>query len=632
MVPHLDRVISASLGEAIEARLAAVLGDADEVIVIRELNARIALSGLDLSLDRRVLDRMSAASVDAIAATLARPPDDELVVRFADQAEFVGSFIVDVIAGTAWDRWYFGAFHRHRQADTAATIAEVLDKNRDWVAAIFGWLQRRGSLDAVLALLGEERARELSDAGAAVQERASSDDDVRPLAWAAMALMEALGWDPGGVAEREALERDYLTGDPMPPAWSDRQALTAWVLRFVRFGVARLEAVGSRRAPFDPAAAGVLLRGPLDWLDVESLEPQLGDEAPGAASIHPAGEALSAVLAASHERALERLAELVRGGSVRIGRHESRDAVIVRLLAAIGDVRMGDLDSRGLARAVERVATAFRSAMDGHVDLERIAAALGSASGASHALPRGQGVLAAALDGVREAGPAAALLLQNLAKANAGEPLGLATSAAGLYLLTRALIDVRLDGLARDAGVLFGPLKGALASWWLDLVPPFDEPARLWVGADGEEDQHALSGLAPRLSALEEALFERLCGQRALKARPDDSLFDDDEGRPFGSIPLEPAARASAARIGWMLLRAWSRWLPGVAGSGRGFLVSRCLLRAGRASVTDREVALTVEPAPLDVVLEMAGYFAPIDQVPWLGGRSITFGVRRVRG
>lgn len=152
--PQIDRALQSRLGDALDERLSAMLGTDPTVVVIREVHTRVTIDRSDWSLDSRVVDKVGRASVDAVAAALGAPASDESVVRFADHAEFIGSFIVDLMGGSAWDRWYYGAFHRYRQADERASIHAVLEDNRTHAAGVFGWLARRGQLAAVLARPG----------------------------------------------------------------------------------------------------------------------------------------------------------------------------------------------------------------------------------------------------------------------------------------------------------------------------------------------------------------------------------------------------------------------------------------------------------------------------------------------
>jgi hypothetical protein len=48
--------------------------------------------------------------------------------------------------------------------------------------------------------------------------------------------------------------------------------------------------------------------------------------------------------------------------------------------------------------------------------------------------------------------------------------------------------------------------------------------------------------------------------------------------------------------------------------------------------VSATAVAVRLDPAPLDVVLDMAGYFRSIDSVGWLGERRMTFAIADADG
>jgi hypothetical protein len=138
----------------------------------------------------------------------------------------------------------------------------------------------------------------------------------------------------------------------------------------------------------------------------------------------------------------------------------------------------------------------------------------------------------------------------------------------------------------------------------------------------------ALDASAAAVRSLEDALLEVLRNQRAFDALPAQDAIEP-EPRAAVAPGASDDVRRAIARIGWMLLRAWSRWLPGIGQSQRPFLVDNCLRRGARVHVTPSVIGVQLDPAPLDVVLEMAGYFRPIERVAWLDGRTMTFSVRR---
>jgi hypothetical protein len=60
------------------------------------------------------------------------------------------------------------------------------------------------------------------------------------------------------------------------------------------------------------------------------------------------------------------------------------------------------------------------------------------------------------------------------------------------------------------------------------------------------------------------------------------------------------------------------------------FLVRNCLARGGCVRL-DADVAdVTLDPAPLDSVLELAGYLKPMESAPWFG-RRVRFSIARSR-
>jgi hypothetical protein len=77
------------------------------------------------------------------------------------------------------------------------------------------------------------------------------------------------------------------------------------------------------------------------------------------------------------------------------------------------------------------------------------------------------------------------------------------------------------------------------------------------------------------------------------------------------------------------VVRAWARWLPGVGNSSLPFLLRNCIHRAGRIQVSREAIEVQLEPASLDVVLEMAGCFRPLEGIPWMGGRALRLAVHR---
>jgi hypothetical protein len=80
-----------------------------------------------------------------------------------------------------------------------------------------------------------------------------------------------------------------------------------------------------------------------------------------------------------------------------------------------------------------------------------------------------------------------------------------------------------------------------------------------------------------------------------------------------------------ARLVAFSLLRLWSRWLRQFSESSVPYLLDQFIRRPGRLSASPAGVWVELEPRPLDIVIEMAGYLTPLEGVPWLGGRTVHF-------
>ncbi len=87
-------------------------------------------------------------------------------------------------------------------------------------------------------------------------------------------------------------------------------------------------------------------------------------------------------------------------------------------------------------------------------------------------------------------------------------------------------------------------------------------------------------------------------------------------------VDLTLALTASA------LLRVWARWLRQFAISGVPYLLANFIRRPGRVTMDANSILVELEPGPLDVVIDMAGYTAELENVSWLGQRRVRFQLR----
>jgi hypothetical protein len=198
------------------------------------------------------------------------------------------------------------------------------------------------------------------------------------------------------------------------------------------------------------------------------------------------------------------------------------------------------------------------------------------------------------------------------------------SAMVGVFLLARAINDMRLHALAQEAGVAAAPLLTGLATLWAGKDLSADCALPLWRA--GEDRCAGLAGDA--LDDLNEALLEQLIERRMLAANDARATVSAGVDALDDMPAIDPRLKVTAC----LLLRAWAYWLPGLSGSRPQFLVQKSIRRNGSFGVSGQRIEVELDPAPLDIVLKMAGYLDPLGPTGWLGERSLVFTVRdRVR-
>jgi hypothetical protein len=379
-------------------------------------------------------------------------------------------------------------------------------------------------------------------------------------------------------------------------------------------------------------AARELLTGTLDWLDGPWLMDHLSALLSGMGEAHSVVRAPGRPLLTTRQSLiLASLAHRLRVGRMRVPDGTSESELIVRLIAAATeDMQADEALDRTLVSAIEEIARSSTrtiapdSPAEGEPRFEETTSAEELRSLASAASKHRR-----ASEPLRRYGSAATEVLQALQAIKSGfEEEWQVTQAGGLFLLLRALIDTRLPALARQSDVPLPPLLGALAIKLFDLRAPFDVATSLWVGEETPALQ-TLETSSAEIRALELALLDLLVARRVLDEVDAGVKIEADARLLTATLPCSRQTDAAIAHIASLLTHAWSHWLRGIAHSSVSFLLDNCLRRAARVQMTAKRIAVELDPSPLDIVLQMAGYFAPVDEVPWLSDRSVALTVRR---
>ena len=626
----LQNVARQKIADTCDQAFASVFEDDPTVYVIRRVTSRVAVLAKRRTSEIRLAEQWGRNLCTSVVRTIVRNDNDDNLVRFENQSEFVSCFLTRLAVGDAWDRWYFGAFTNYRGLPTEEVVIAVLENNHQIVPQILTRLKRSNALDYVLNVLGRTGQRHVWEK---VTRSAPVDnqtvDAFRIFAQAAFGIADVLAiWQTARSEESDVLE-SYLRTKPISPNWTSGTSLAEAVSSLIRFMVhERLLDVSSVPTDEQVSELREFLGSTFDWLDSAQLFNSV-------LSIFDASKFTTAnreftlrprQATPAQKRILRELLIRLQSRNVRLASdslfaHEN----LLRIVAALSDVTETSVTSAmiGLLESVVVSAVAIQASSNPVAGLQHlqhgdISSISSSGEAGSH------------LKAVVDAGELAQSLVSELVHQSIDstdeEGLQILSDCAGLFLLVRVLQDLRLASAFKEFGCdSIQPLLAGLAisiykdaAWSNDLL---DSGVAAWSGcnvADGRDT----------LAKLESIDWQQLTSDILETATAQHLLDPSDAIEPielWDAAPFSHATAASINRLGALLIKAWGRWLPGLAHSSTHYLLDNFTRRPGTIIVGKQRIIADLERRPLDEILKLAGYLADTPPVAWLDNRSVRY-------
>lgn len=685
---RLDRVLRENVLGDWESALQQALADDPAVYVLRQIDLRLWLNAGDEA-DTRIGQHWGRQLASAVVQTIAAAPaDGRNLVRFADRADYAAHFMIDLLHGSAWQCWYYHAFHALRGLDTSAALTQVLVQHSDQAAAIMGRLYDTGQLDEVLTAFSSTDLRrvwtEVFEGGVTPAPEA-----LRPLFAAAWQLAASLDlWRNSAPDQAHFFDR-YNAARPAVLDWRDARSLAQAVLSVLSY----LQHGGYLNPSIDLGGAeatsqlDAALAG-LDWLDTDWLRvelPRLLSRDAVPASDLPVRRSADD-WTPRQRRLLGDLIEVLKHDRVELNRLPANvPAYALSLYAAL------------IAHAPHWA--------DDHLAITLIGQLLEHwAQQPTVPTTAGQTIShsSATFEMQRSLFELLTRRVQSVPKP------GVATVCAGAYLLLRAILDLHLPQLIEDAQYppgLNGMLWALCARWCGVEVDQTDQGLLALIGARDEADAAPLQTTWAKTTRTDHARLQAIVLQRlalhhvvqgtrlhvyrvpiadgavaliggdaSLNVWPlgcvltpndadtnviaewrdrwaatvgqlpeivaDDTPNDEAIEREHalgresllaalaalhaGQMNL-PEADLTVALVAIAVLRVWARWLRQFAASGVPYLLTNFIRRGGTVWPHERSLTLELTRRSLDIVIEMAGYTAVIEHVPWLDDRRVQF-------
>lgn len=682
---RLKRIVHDDLLTAWQQNLArAFQADPDAVYILRTFTMVQTLRLGSDRLDIQIADEWSAGLTRAILQRIARGEDDALKI-FPDMGAYIAHFIDVLLLGRAWYVWYFYPFAHLRSLDAPTAACDLLLEQRDVLPQILTALAELGTLDVLLRRLSPAQTRELWLRGLAAAQLGATDA-ARVLFVQLAALLDALDLWAASKPDMESRYDTFLAqSESLMLDWRDRRSLSIMVQAMFLF----LRAQGDLRRLSRSGITGLdgrlaaALRS-FTYLDTDYLKAAIlaglsreADDTPWQVALPiPARQRLliadliallretpTLLDAPSEAAALLRLYAALVARSARWTDDPLASAFLERLLRVRSLIQRGVISPAALQHL-------FKGAIHDALRLVDDAPALYFIAGLGS-----------------QAEPVMALLGAE-PTASTAQPDGLLTRCAGIFLLLRPMLDIRLHSLAsqypflpgaasdrwsalllqlglRCAGeaavesgetdpglVIFAGMDTASAltevqAGWADVSVP--DLMAFWSAlVNILSGQHLISEEAPHVCHIpiygdpgageaqigEDAssgvlVMGQVTGAGETVAVEENARFAAGIRETFRALSAgdtgQPQVDVTLRLMAAALLKTWARWLRQFQSSSIPYLLDNFIRREGRITVSDDDIVIEMEARPLDVVLELAGYFGDLDRVEWLGNRRVHF-------
>jgi hypothetical protein len=156
---RLDQVASELLAGALEARFSNWLDSDELVCFIEHMTVDLTLDPAKMD-DRELAAFWASGLQEGIVKTLSQRGNS--VILFRNRGEFLASFLEDLLAGRAWDYWYYQEFDALRSLSLGQAVLTLLVAEGDTGRDALLELTQRDCLERLLAILTDDEVEAIA--------------------------------------------------------------------------------------------------------------------------------------------------------------------------------------------------------------------------------------------------------------------------------------------------------------------------------------------------------------------------------------------------------------------------------------------------------------------------------------
>ncbi len=160
---RMDRLVRERLPGLLAEIFPAAQEDANAVYRIRRLRIDLWLDLPDL-MEGDIASRWARLIAQATVRTILYGSRDE-VMRFEDAGHYLASFLIDLMGGTAWQKWEYSEYRALEGLTAGQAAAYLLSARPEWIGPVAARLDAGGHLDRLVFQMNAADARLIWERG-----------------------------------------------------------------------------------------------------------------------------------------------------------------------------------------------------------------------------------------------------------------------------------------------------------------------------------------------------------------------------------------------------------------------------------------------------------------------------------
>lgn len=154
---RLDLIVAETLPEKLDGFFSFLFRDDASLVFIKNIKIDFSIKIAQLD-EKEIAEFWAKRIASSVKKTLAGSDPKNNWIRFADESDYLASFMVDLLSGVAWQKWYYRELEDLKKFDRRGLIKELLTQKKEIAEDILFKITERNFSEELIKELREEDA------------------------------------------------------------------------------------------------------------------------------------------------------------------------------------------------------------------------------------------------------------------------------------------------------------------------------------------------------------------------------------------------------------------------------------------------------------------------------------------